>query len=79
MAEYPRRAVRDALRRLGLSPGPGTGDGHERWVTDDGRAVKPVLRARMTPEAHLYPLGAQLEGIGVCSRKRFIDMVKGRA
>ncbi len=78
MPFYSTKHVRSVLKSLGLCPLKGKAEGHEFWGNVSGRTCRPRLHTREMALAHVYSLGDELETQGICSRKAFIQAVKGR-
>ena len=80
MGDCDRRIVKRLLRRLGLRPARGKGDGHEVWRTMDGRSCRPVFRHGAVHRRHLECLAIQLANVGIVKDKStFLRMLNTEA
>ncbi len=71
------RLVQAALKRFGfrhLSSGSG---GHEVWVNEERKRVRPAFRKKEVNEGSLFSTIETLEGLGICTREEFRRAVKG--
>ena len=77
MKHYSANRVRDSLGTLRLRRlSRGDASGHERWGTDDGRYVRPILRTKEISLGSLYSLGQSLESQGFIERRAFLALLR---
>lgn len=79
MKSYPSKRIRTVLKSLGLTQLKGKAEGHhEQWGNQAGRTCRPRIEGSEVCIAYLYPMGDELAAHGICSRRDFINAIKGR-
>ncbi len=73
------KMIKRTLRNLGFFPASGRGTGHEYWQDVSGREVKPVFRKKEIHYRTAFCLAVQLEGLGVCEKRTFFQMIRGNS
>lgn len=72
MKAISSKTLREKLRGLGFQQIPGAKEGHELWMDQCGRTVRPVLRKKDVHIGCLYSLGLEMENKGICRRREFL-------